>query len=137
MTATPRQGLERLLRPGATEDLDDLARRRGVQLLTVFGSAIRPAGEPRDLDVAVAFDPSVEPDLLAVYEDLVGLTGVADLDLMDLGRAGVVARERALVGSVAVYERSRGDLARAQIAAVTQRMDTDWLRRLDLELMAG
>jgi hypothetical protein len=45
-------------------------------------------------------------------------------------------RECALVGAVALYEAEAGDYARARMAAMLERMDTEWLRRLDLELMA-
>ncbi len=47
-----------------------------------------------------------------------------------------MARERALVEVDPLYERSPGDFANAQIAAIMERLDTDWLRRLDLELMS-
>jgi hypothetical protein len=56
---------------------------------------------------------------------------------MHLNRGGPVIRERALVGSVELFESKPGALASAQVAAVLERMDTDWMRRLDLELMAG
>ena len=55
--------------------------------------------------------------------------------MLVLDRAGPVARERALVGCLALYESESGAYARAQIAAVGERMDTDWLRALDLETM--
>ena len=55
---------------------------------------------------------------------------------MVLNRAGPVARERALVGGIPLYEGVSGAFATAQMAAVLERMDTDHLRRLDLELMA-
>jgi hypothetical protein len=74
--------------------------------------------------------------VLGLLEDLVALTGTERIDLADLGRAGPVLRGRALVGAVALYEAEAGDCARAQMAAMLQRTDTDWLRRQDLELMA-
>jgi len=100
----------------------------------VFGSTAQGAEDPRDLDVAVRLEDDAR--LLDVLEALVALTGVERLDVLDLNRAGVVARERALVGSIALYEREPGMFERAAVAAMVERMDTDWLRRLDLELMA-
>jgi len=90
--------------------------------------------EPGDLDVGVLFRAG--SDLLGLLEDLVVLTGIERVDLADLGRAGPVMRECALVGAVALYEAEAGDYAQAQMAAMLERMDTEWLRRLDLELMA-
>lgn len=104
--------------------------------MSVFGSAARTQGSPRDLDIAVESSARTDPDALGLRIELVEVTGVEAVDPMDLGRAGHVARERALVGSVALYDAVAGDFARAQSAAVASRMDTDWMRRLDLELMA-
>jgi predicted nucleotidyltransferase len=121
----------------AAEDgrLDDLCDRHQVDLLGVFGSAVR-SEHPRDLDVAVRYVAGANPDVLGFLDELSVLAGTSVIDLMDLGRAGPVARERGLVGGIPLYERNSGDFARAQMAATGERMDTDWLRRLDLELMA-
>ncbi|MGH2760282.1 MAG: hypothetical protein ACRDKJ_12065 [Actinomycetota bacterium] len=75
--------------------------------------------------------------MLALLDDLVVVAGSDQIDLMDLGSAGPVARERAFVGCVALYERERGVFARMQMATILERLDTAWLRALDLELMAG
>lgn len=74
---------------------------------------------------------------IGLLDDLADLAATGALDLMDLDRAGPVARERALVGCVPLYEREAGGFARRQMAAMLERMDTDWLRRLDLEAMSG
>ena len=137
MSVDPREGLERLRRLARSGELDALCERRGIVLLSVFGSATRPEGQPADLDVAVAFDRAADPDLVGLTNELIEVTGVEALDLMDLRRAGHIARERALVGAVGLFEAAPGGFARAQMAAATSRMDTDWLRRLDLKLMAG
>jgi hypothetical protein len=76
-------------------------------------------------------------DLLSAINDLSDLTGVDRVDVAHLNRAGPVLRERALVGSVALYESEVGALATAAAAAVGERIDTDASRRLDLELLAG
>jgi len=118
-------------------ELDALCQRWGIAVLSVFGSTTRSEGEPADLDNTVSFVPGADPDLLGLINELIDATDVEALDLMDLRRAGYVARERGLVWAVGLFEAVAGDFARAQTAAATSRMDTDWLRRLDLELMAG
>jgi predicted nucleotidyltransferase len=130
----PRQALEHL-QIGARTDLADVCGRFGVDLLVAFGSAVRPETDPHDLDLAVRFR-AADPDVLGFLDALTMLSGSSEIDLMDLGRAGPVARERALVGGVPLYQGQPGAFARAQMAAVTQRMDTEWLRRMELELMA-
>jgi hypothetical protein len=47
-----------------------------------------------------------------------------------------VIRERALVGSVALYESEPGALAEAQVVAIAERIETDPMRRLNLRLLA-
>lgn len=135
MGTTPAQALGRLEQAAADGRLDGVAERHRVAALTVFGSAARRDPAARDLDVAVAFRRGVH-DLLALLDELAALTGSDDVDLLDLGVAGPVAREHALVGCVALYESEPGLLARLRGDAIVQRMDTDWLRRLDLDLLA-
>lgn len=115
--------------------LDELCRRHGVRVLTVFGSAARPDTEPRDVDVAVGFEPSAGGDVLALLDELTVLTGSDELDLMVLAHAGPVARERALVQCLPLYESEPTAYAAAQVAAMGERMDTEWLRALDLETL--
>lgn len=134
MADHPRAGLRRLKDAAAAGELDAFCERHGILVMSVFGSTAQGAEDPRDLDVAVRLEDDAR--LLDVLEALVALTGVERLDVLDLNRAGVVARERALVGSIALYEREPGMFERAAVAAMVERMDTDWLRRLDLELMA-
>lgn len=130
-----RAGLARLQAAAVRGDLDALCARHGVRVLTVFGSTGRGEAAPRDLDVAILLEPGATPDLLALIAEL---TAVADTDIDPalLHAAGPVLRERALVGSVGLYESERGALANAAIAAIGERVDTDWARRLSLELMA-
>lgn len=132
MGADPRTALHRLRVAAADGGLDELCRRHAVRILTVFGSAVRTDGEPRDLDVAVRFEPGRRGDLLTLLDDLTVLTGSDDLDVLVLEDAGPVARERALVGCVALYESEPRAYATAQVAAVGERLDTAWLRALDL-----
>ena len=135
MGTTPAQALGLLEQAAADGRLDELAERRRVAVLTVFGSAARRDPSPRDLDVAVAFRPGGK-EILALLDELSVLTGSDQVDLLDLDLAGPVARERALVGCVALYESEHGLMARMRGQAIVQRMDTDWLRRLDLDLLA-
>jgi predicted nucleotidyltransferase len=137
VTGDPRAGLEALRAAADGGALAELCRRHGIRLFVVFGSVLDPGRVPRDLDVAVAFEPGATPDILGLIDDLAALTGVESVDVLDLGRAGPVARERALVATLPLYESRAGVFANTQLAAMTERMETDWLRRLDLELMGS
>jgi predicted nucleotidyltransferase len=137
MAGDPRAGLQKLRAAAHSNALSALCRRHAIRLVVVFRSALDDSRVPRDLDVAIAFGPGASADLLSLIEDLVRLTGVEAIDLLDLGRAGPVVRERALVGTLPLYESEPGAFANAQMAAMAERMDTDWLRRLDLELLGS
>lgn len=108
-----------------------------MRVLTVFGSAARGEPRARDLDVGVLSEPGARFDPLALIAELVALTGVQELDLAHLNRAGPVLRERALVGAVPLFENAPGRYAAAQTAAIGERIETDEMRRLDLALLAG
>jgi predicted nucleotidyltransferase len=133
--ATPAEGLARLRVAAETGELDGLCRRHRIRVLTVFGSAARDDPAARDLDVGVLLEPNTRIDYLPLIRDLELLTE-ADVDVVHLNGAGPVLRERALVGSVVLDESEPGAWASASTAAVLERMDTEWLRRLDLELLA-
>lgn len=133
--ATPVEGLARLRAAADSGELDALCERHRIRVLTVFGSAARGEPTARDLDVGVLFEPGTEVDYLAIIGDLMDLTA-ANVDFVHLNRGGPVIRERALVGSVALYESEPGAWASASTAAALVRMDTAWMRRLDLELLA-
>lgn len=137
MGTDPRAALGRLRGAASSGELDEACRRHRVRLLAAFGSATRPERDPGDLDLAVGFEHDVTGDLLVLLEDLSRIAGTDRLDVMDLGRADPVARERGLVGTVPLFESERGAFARAQMAAMLERMDTAWLRDLDLDAMAG
>ncbi len=133
--ATPAEGLARLRAAAETGGLDALCRRHRIRVLTVFGSAARDDPAARDLDVGVLLEPGATVDLLPLIDDLERLTE-ANVDVVELNDAGPVLRERALVGSVVLDESEPGAWARASTAAMLERMDTEWLRRLDLHLLA-
>lgn len=134
--ATPGEGLARLRTAAASGVLDVLCDRHGVRVLTVFGSAARDDPRARDLDVGVVSEPDTSFDPVPLINDLVALTGVEAIDLAHLNRASSVLRERALVGSVPLFESGAGRYAAAQTAAIGERIETDAMRRLDLELLA-
>lgn len=137
MGTPPGEALARLRAAAADGQLDVLCARHSVRILTVFGSAIGPDADPRDLDVAVRPEPGRRGDVLALLDDLSRLTGSDDIDLMVLDTAGPVAKERALVGCLALFESEPTAYADAQMAAMCERMDSDWLRALDLETLRG
>lgn len=133
--ATPAQGLARLRASADAGALDALCRRHRIRVLTVFGSAARAEPDARDLDIGVLAEPGAVIDLLGLIGDLDRLTE-ANIDVVLLDGGGPVIRERALVGSVVLDESEPGAWAAASTAAMLERMDTAWLRRLDLELLA-
>jgi predicted nucleotidyltransferase len=133
---TPAEGLRRLRDAAESGLLDAFCVRHGVRVLTVFGSAARGEEQARDLDVGVLTEREVAFDAVEAVGDLVELTGVDAIDLAHLNRGGPVLRERALVGSVGLYESAPGALADAQAIAIGERIETDPMRRLNLRLLA-
>lgn len=135
----PMVALDRLMAATRRGDVDVLCERHGVELLRVFGSAVRrlhdpEAPAPRDLDVAVQF--TGQSHLLEVVSELVELTGYDGVDLAVLDHAESVLRSEALTG-VGLSEGQPGAWATAQMAALAERRDTAHLRRLDLEALTG
>ncbi len=134
---TPAEGLARLRTAAASGELDALCARHGLRVLTVFGSAARAEPAARDLDVAVISEPGATLDILTLIVDLIELTGVDEIDLAHLDRGWPLIKERALVGSVALFESAPGRFADAQTAAIGERIETDAMRRLNLDMLAG
>lgn len=104
--------------------------------MVLFGSAALEVEAPHDVDVAVMFEHVASGDVLALLDELYGLTHYEGFDVLDLDRAGPVARERALVGGRLLHQAHDGLFANQQIAAMMERMDTEEMRRVELELMA-
>jgi predicted nucleotidyltransferase len=127
--------LDRLRAAADDGRLDELARRHGVALITVFGSAIRAPERARDLDVAVSL-PAGTHGLLALVGELADLTASDDVDVLVLDDASPTARFSGLVGARPLYEASAGLFARTQMAAALEFYETAWLRDLDLQRMA-
>lgn len=136
---TPAQALDRLRRMAGTGDLTHLCEAHGLGLLVAFGSAVHAdrVDAARDLDLAVSWADGSARDLFGLVGDLVEAVGFDAIDIMDLDRAGPVAVEQALVGTMPLYEAEHGLLAALRDRAIKLRMDTEWLRRLDLALMAS
>ncbi len=115
-----------------------LCDRCDLDLLVVHGSVLDP--EPikpvEDLDVAVLFARGADANLLELITELTRLLHIDALDVMELNRAGVVARAEALGKGLPLYERRANLFTNRQTAALTERMETAWMRRLDLELLA-
>jgi predicted nucleotidyltransferase len=136
VATTPAEAL-RVLREAAEDGrLEALVRTRELTLVTVFGSVVDDPANAKDIDIAVAPRRGTSLDLLAVINDLMWLTGSDDVDLLDLGRAGPVARQHALTHCIPLYESEPGEFARAQLRANMDRMDTERFREHDLRLMA-
>jgi predicted nucleotidyltransferase len=129
--------LGRLTSAAESGELERLCREYDVVLVVVFGSAIDADAGPRDLDVAVRFAPYDPTRVIDFLDRLSALVGSGAVDLLVINNAGPVVRERALVPGIPLYEGQPGAYANAQIAAVMERMETDHMRRLDLELMSG
>lgn len=117
--------------------LAQLCSAHGVTVLVAFGSAVdaERGHAARDLDLAVRTDPAAfQP--LGFLDDVARLVGFDAVDLMDLRRAGPVARTEALVFGEVLYEEVPAQAARLQAAAITEQMETQWLRDLALRRMA-
>lgn len=131
-------GLERLRAAAADGSLAGLCGSRGVRLLVVFGSAVDRAAvrPPRDLDVAFARShrgdgPPVS--VVTLMDDLLQVTRINDVDLLDLDRADPVAKAAALLFGQPVFQEEDGAFAVAQMAAFGEFHDTEWMRRHALE----
>lgn len=135
---TALEALHRLEDLAASGQLDAFADRHGVRLMVAFGSVTDPDRRhaARDLDLAVSWLAHSSRDVVALLAELIDLTGCDAVDVLDLDQADVVARDQALSRGRPLYESTAGLYAREQMRASTMRMDTAWLRRLGLELMA-
>lgn len=134
-TRNARTALARLRAAAADGRLGAVAARHDVDLLVVFGSAVGGTGTPHDLDLAVGHGGGL--DVLAFVEELYGLTGYEGVDVMDLRRAGIVARGESLGHGRLLWESADGRFAEAQVVALATMWDTRWLRDLELAQLAG
>ncbi len=130
-----RAAADHLLELAERGEIDELFRRHGVIVAVLFGSSAELSTEtPGDLDIGVL--PSAAPvDMLGLLDELAAVCGSDRIDLVDLGRASIVLRSEALVG-IPLFEDRQGRFVNEQLRALGERMSTEWMRRLDLELMA-
>lgn len=129
-----RQALERLVEAAGDGRLDQVCGDLGVRVLGAFGSATRDdIPEPADLDVAVGY--LGRPQELVLIDALARLSRFDRLDLVVIDGADPLLRAEAFVG-VPLYEATPGAYANEQLAALAERRDTDWLRRLDRRTLA-
>src|SRR5215475_4892615 len=135
MAASPAEGLARLRAAAESGELDAFCERHHIRILTVFGSTARGESTARDLDIGIMTEPGTNFDIIRAIYELMLLAHFDDVDVVHLNDGGPVIRERALVGSIPLYESEPYAFARAQSAAMLERMETQWLRRLDLELL--
>jgi hypothetical protein len=135
-SSAPRAALHRLAAACDAGRLDEPLTRHGVEVLTAFGSAVDPAvDDPHDLDVAVwcgGGGPTDLPGLLRVLADAAD----HDVDLAILDTASLVLISDAITGRP-LWEARPGLVAGLQMRFVPQRMDTAWMRELDLARLAG
>jgi hypothetical protein len=136
MTGGPQAALDQLRRDARSGRLAQLCRETGIELLVAFGSATDPEWPlpPRDLDLAVVMNSG--SGLLQALDALTTHLGFERIDVMDLGRAGNVARAQALGRGELLCELTPGAFAEQQILALVQQADTKWLRDLQLEALA-
>jgi predicted nucleotidyltransferase len=119
-----------------SESIEALCETFGVKIMTIFGSAADPGAlSPGDLDIGVQCVTD-EVDVIGLTDALISLTDCDLVDLTVLNRGRPLIRAQALCG-IGLYERTKGSLAVAQMAALAEMRDTAWLRRLDLERLAG
>ncbi|MGH3666090.1 MAG: hypothetical protein ACRDU8_08405 [Egibacteraceae bacterium] len=137
---TPTEALAQLRAMARKGALDDFCDDHGVDLLVAFGSATDRAwpGEPRDLDLGVLLgqEPQGPWGMGALVSAFMGLLHLNNVDVVDLGRAGVVARSNALGWGEPLFERTPGLFARQQMRAMGQRMEHGWLTTLGLRTLA-
>lgn len=137
VTNDPRSALAALRDAAAACGLDGFCERHRIRVLTAFGSVVRGEPEPRDLDIGVLTETDALLDMGAAVAELAALADFDGVDLVYLNRGGPLIRERALVGSVGLYESEPAALANAQMAAMAERVETDPMRRLNLRMLAG
>jgi predicted nucleotidyltransferase len=128
--------MRRLVAAAGSGALDEVCRRHGVRILTVFGSTGRGEPDPADLDVAVAFEPGARPDVLSLASDLYVVAG-REVDLGVVDGASPLFRDRALMHAEPIWESHPGAWINAAVEAHMTALDTAWLRRLELERLAG
>lgn len=132
--------------PSVPEVLHELRTDRGsgrlqrlcadlsIDLLVLFGSAVRHPDHAADVDLAYLPRHGAQVDHLEVVNTLQGTYGDL-LDIMPLHRAGPVARFRALHGVEVLVELVPDTYATRQMSAFREYCDTQPLRDLALKVL--
>lgn len=142
MPITVAESRRRLLEVTVDGSLARLADDCAIDLIMLFGSAVDDGDTgtvgiaPRDLDLAVGFRYGKPRNLLATVNALEELVPGDHLDVMDLDRAGPVARERALRGGRVLYQRCPAAFFEREIFAMKEYMETRELRARQLMELA-
>lgn len=106
--------------------LEEVWRDHGIRAVVVFGSAAAQPDDARDLDLAVDHDGDL--DVIRLIRDLAAELAFADLDVLDLRRAGPVAAFEALRRPDVLFELEDADLAQRCALAAVRYADTAPLR---------
>lgn len=130
------QVVKRLRMDSESGALADLCDELGVDLMVLFGSAVQDPSTAGDVDVAYGRRHGRTTDHLHVVNALGARYG-DHLDVLDLDRAGSVARFEALHGVDLLVQLTPGRYANAQMAAFGAFCDTQRLRDRALEVLAG
>ncbi|MFP5310781.1 MAG: hypothetical protein ACLGIR_14515 [Actinomycetes bacterium] len=138
MTTTPLDALATLETMAADGRLAAFCGEHGIGLLVAFGSAVAVRDgdvdlAPRDLDLAV----SGAHDVVGVTSALVGLVGLDAVDVMDLDRAGIVARASVFERGLPLHEDDPGRFSREAMRALGMAADTAWVRDLQLDRLTS
>lgn len=141
MPITVADARRRLFEAVGDGSLARLADDCAIDLIMLFGSAADDGGapdghHPGDLDLAVGFRYGEPRDFLATVNALEELVPGDHLDVMDLDRAGPVARERALRGGRILYRSSPAAFFEREIFAMKEYMETRELRARQLAELA-
>lgn len=139
VTVDASKALERLRRALEAGELDADLQRMGVGLLVAFGSAVRPNGTPKDLDIAAAPVDGAPARTIAQLDLatlLMQVTRYAHVDVGIIDGTHPVFDAEALAG-LPLYEHRKGAFAQAQMRAYAHRRDTARFRDLDLAQWAA
>lgn len=136
MRPTVRESLEVLNEAVSDGRLEHLCDRQRVDLVVLFGSAV-DAGDPRDIDVALAFGRDSERDFLATLVELQALVPGDHLDVMNLDMAEPVGRYEAMTGGRPLFARTAADFWERQIFAINHYIETQPMRDALLRSLAS
>lgn len=134
MAISVAEALGNLLDASQDGRLSTLAGRFGLEIVTLFGSAL-DSSDPGDIDVAVGFVHGGPRDFLAVVNALAELVPGDHVDVMDLNRAGPVAQKAAMVGARVLFSAHPSVVTEREIKAFMEYEDTRWLRDLQTEAL--